>query len=71
MQPSPISLLIKRDFVIFERVPMAQPGFELGTFHLEGESLIHYSIKEVMLILKVVLYIFDHKGAELVGHDLF
>ena len=27
MQPSPISLLIKRDFVIFERVPMVKPGF--------------------------------------------
>ena len=26
---------------------------------------------ELLEILKVVLYIFDHKGAELVGHDLF
>ena len=49
MQPSPISLLIKREFVIFERVPVAQPGFEPGTFCLEGECLIHYSIEEVML----------------------
>ena len=49
MQPSPISLLIKRDFAIFERVPMAQPGFEPGTLCLEGERLIHYSIEEVML----------------------
>ena len=26
---------------------------------------------ELLEILKVVLYIIDHKGAELVGHDLF
>ena len=26
---------------------------------------------KLLEILKVVLYIFDHKGAELVGHDLF
>ena len=26
---------------------------------------------ELLEILKLVLYIFDHKGAELVGHDLF
>ena len=26
---------------------------------------------ELLEILKVVLYIFHHKGAELVGHDLF
>ena len=49
MQPSPISLLIKRDFVIFERVPMAQPGYEPGTFCLKGEHLFHYSIKKVIL----------------------
>ena len=30
MQPSPISLLIKREFVNFERVPMARPGVEPG-----------------------------------------
>ena len=50
MQPSPISLLIKREFVIFERVPVVQPGFEPDTFCLEGERLILYSIKEVILI---------------------
>ena len=49
MQPSPISLLIKREFVIFERVPIAQPGFEPGTFGIEGECLIHYSIEGVVL----------------------
>ena len=48
MQPSPISLLIKREFVIFERVPEAQPGFEPGTFYFVGECLIHYSIEKVM-----------------------
>ena len=48
MQPSPISLLIKRNFVIFERVPMVQPGFEPATFRLEGQHYIHYSIEEVM-----------------------
>ena len=26
---------------------------------------------ELLEILKLVLYIFDYKGAELVGHDLF
>ena len=49
MQPSPISLLTKREFVIFERVPMAQPGFEPSTFCLGGQCLIHYSIEEVMM----------------------
>ena len=58
MQPSPISLLIKRGFVIFEIVPIAQTGFEPRTFSIEGECLIHYSIEEVMKIegLKDNLY---------------
>ena len=49
MQPSPISLLIKRGFVIIERVPIAQPGLEPWTYGIEGDCLIHYSIEEVML----------------------
>ena len=49
MQPSPISLLIKREFVFFERVPVAQPRFEPGTFHTEGKRLIHYSVEEVIM----------------------
>ena len=44
-----VSSIKKRIFVIFERVPLPQPGFEPGTFHTEGECLIHYSIEEVML----------------------
>ena len=43
------SSIKKRNFVIFERVPMSRPGFEPGTFHTEGERLIHYSIEEVMM----------------------
>merc|ERR1712105_366818 len=46
-----VSSIKKRIFVIFERVPLIQPGFEPGTFGIEGERLIHYSIKEEMLKL--------------------
>ena len=38
------------------------------------EKLQAYGLQcsgELLEILKVLLYIFDHKGAELVGHDLF
>ena len=49
MQPSPISLLIKRNFEIFERVPLARPGFEPETFCFYGLLFLHYSIEEVMM----------------------
>ena len=45
-----VSSIKKRIFVIFERVPLSQPGFEPGTLPTKGERLIHYSIKEVMLM---------------------
>ena len=41
MQPSPISLLIKREFVIFERVPMTQPGFELKKLSHRSQTPYH------------------------------
>ena len=42
------SLLIKRNLTFFERVPLARPGFEPGTFRIEDERLINYSIEEEM-----------------------
>ena len=39
MQPSPISLLIKRKFVIFERVPLARPGIESESLRITVEQL--------------------------------
>ena len=44
------SSIKKRHFVIFERVPMTQPGLDPGTIGVEGERLIHYSIEEVIMM---------------------
>ena len=45
-----VSSIKKRIFVIFERVPLYQPGFEPGTFGNDGEHFIHYSIEEVIMM---------------------
>ena len=44
-----VSSIKKRIFVIFERVPLTNLGFEPGTSRTKGERLIHYSIEEVMM----------------------
>ena len=44
-----VSSIKKRIFVIFEKVPLFQPGFESRTFGIGCERLIHYSIEKVML----------------------
>ena len=44
------SLLIKRNLTIFERVPLPQPGFELETFHIEGERLVCLFVTEATTI---------------------
>ena len=37
---------LKRDICFFERVSLLWLGFKPETFYIEGEHLIHYSIKE-------------------------
>ena len=37
LQHSSVSLLIKRKLLIFERVPLPQPGFEPGTYRIRDE----------------------------------
>ena len=44
-----VSSIKKRIFVIFERGPLPQLGFEPGTFSIDSEHLIHYSNEEVMM----------------------
>ena len=54
-----ISSIKKRNFVIFERVPMAQPGFEPGTPRIKDKCLFtrctQASLKlEVHLVIQIV-----------------
>ena len=50
MQPSPISLLIKRDLVIFERVPLARPGIEPGSLHTTVECLTTWATQATVML---------------------